>query len=395
MIKDDFPYFSNSKITYLDNGATTQKPQRVIDSVVKYYSEYCANTHRGSYKDGNLATLNYEDTRDFVRSFINANSSREIIFTKGVTEGINMVASSFVKENFKTVIISSLEHHSNIVPWHNLGYKKGNGLEVVRFNNNLEFDLSHFEELLKKNPGAFVSVTHVSNVFGIVHPIKKITELTHKYGGKVLIDGAQSLSRINIDVKEIDADFFVFSSHKSYGPTGVGVLYIKESNIKSFKLYQTGGAVIDRVTYDDSTFLDSPLCFEAGTQNIAGVIGFKSALEYIKSISYEVIQKHEKYLLELLHKGLGEIDDVLLYTHSNLVGGNLSFNIKDITPIDLGLLLDKQGVAVRAGHHCAMPIMEELGIDGTVRVSLGIYNDKEDIENFLAKLKRAVSILKD
>ncbi len=395
MIKDDFPYFKNSKITYLDSAATTQKPQCVIDSITQYYTEYCSNTHRGSYQDGNRATTEYESSREFVRNFIGAKSIKEIIFTKGVTEGINMVASSFVKDRFKTVILSALEHHSNIVPWHMQGRSPGSGLEIVRYRDNLEFDMEHFEELLKKNPNSFVSVTHVSNAFGIVQPVKEIVHIAHKYGAKVLIDGAQSLSRFEVDIKNLGADFYTLSGHKSYGPTGIGVLYINEEMLKEFRPYQTGGAVIERVTYEKSTLLDSPHCFEAGTQNIAGVIGFKSALKYISNIGYKTIETQEHLLIDIIRSRLEGIDGIHLYTGNKNIVGNISFNIENIQPIDIGLLLDKQRVAVRAGHHCAMPIMQRLKIDGTIRLSLGVYNDFQDIDKFFNSLNRAIKIIRD
>lgn len=394
MIKDDFPYIKNSGITYLDSAATTQKPQSVIDSVTKYYTEYCSNTHRGSYQDGNKATIEYESSREFIRKFIGANSIKEIVFIKGVTEGINMVASSYVKDRFKTVIISALEHHSNIVPWHMQGRSPGSGLEIVGYKDNLEFDMDHFEDLLKRNPNSFVSVTHVSNAFGIVQPVKEIVYLAHKYGAKVLLDGAQSLSRFEVDVRDLGADFYTISGHKSYGPTGVGVLYINEDCLKDFKPYQTGGAVIERVTYEKSILLDSPHCFEAGTQNIAGVIGFKSALKYISSIGYKTIETQEHLLIDIIMSRLETIDGIQLYTGKSSIVGNISFNIENIQPIDIGLLLDKQRVAVRAGHHCAMPIMEKLGIDGTIRLSLGIYNDFKDVEKFFNSLNRAIKIIR-
>ena len=395
MIKDDFPYFKNNKITYLDNASTTQKPQTVIDSVVEYYTTYCSNIHRGSYRDGNRATIEYEEARNYTKNFIGAKSIKEVIFTKGVTEGINMVASSFVKNRIDTVIISSLEHHSNIVPWHMLGKTEGNGLEVVKYKKNLEFDMEHFEELLKKFPSSFVSITHVSNAFGIVHPVKEIVSLAHKYRAKVLIDGAQSLSRFKVNVKDLGADFYVFSSHKSYGPTGVGVLYIDEHSVYDFRPYQTGGAVIDTVSYKKSALLGSPNCFEAGTQNIAGVIGFKKALEYINKIGYGYIQKQESIFVKKIVEHLSLIDGMELYTDSKNITGNISFNIKGIAALDIGLLLDKQNIAVRVGHHCAMPIMDALGIPGTIRISFAVYNDADDINNFFKGLKKAIKILKD
>ncbi len=394
MYKKDFPYFNNSKIVYLDNAATTQKPKSVIDSQVQYYENYCANTHRSNFGDANKATLNFENARKTLKEFINASTNEEIIFTKGVTESINFVANSFVK-NFKTVIISSLEHHSNIVPWHMMDRKPGAGLEVVKYKENLEFDLEHYETLLQKNPNSFVSVTHVSNAFGVIHPVKEIVELAHKYGAKVLIDGAQAISRFRLDMKELKPDFYVFSGHKCYGPTGIGVLYVDQESLKELQPYQTGGAVIEKVTFNETTLLESPQKYEAGTQNIAGVIGLGAAIDYMAHIGYKAIDREETLLLDIIYKRLSSIKDIKLYTTNKNVVGNISFNIKGILPLDLGLLLDKQGIAVRSGHHCAMPIMQALKIDGTVRISLGIYNDLNDIDNFFKALNRAIEIIKD
>lgn len=394
MIKDDFPYFSNSKNTYLDSAATSQKPQSVIDAITEYYTHYCANTHRGSYEDGNRATIEYEGARDYISKFVKTHSSRELTFTKGVTEGINMVATSFVDRSYDQVIISSLEHHSNITPWHMLGRKPGAGLDVIRYNSDLTMDLDHLESLLKRGGKNFLSVTHVSNAFGVVHPLEDIVELAHRYDTPVLVDGAQALSRIELNLSDLDVDFYSLSSHKCYGPTGIGALYIHERNLSSMRPYQTGGAVIDRVHFSGSTLLEAPLKFEAGTQNIAGVIGFRAALEYVGKVGYRSIKEKEDRLIDKVYSGLNDIEGIQLYSSPDDMVGNISFNIDGIQPIDLGTLLDKQHIAVRSGHHCAMPIMEALGIDGTVRLSLGIYNDDEDIELFFNKLNRSIEILR-
>ena len=303
MFKKDFPYFENSKTVYLDNGATTQKPKVVIDSQVEYYEKYCANTHRSNFGHANKATQELEKTRTLLKEFINASKNEEIIFTKGVTESLNFIASSYAKE-FKTVIISSLEHHSNIVPWHMQGRTLGAGLEVVNCGKNLDFDLTHFEELLKANPKSFVSITHISNAFGKIHDIKTIAKIAHKYDCVVMVDAAQSLAHLKVDVKELDVDFMAMSGHKTFAPTGVGAIYVKEKFLKDLKPYQTGGATIHEVDFTGSTLLDSPYKFEAGTQNIAGIIGFGKALEYINHVHYENIQSMEhrvyKYLDEQL-----------------------------------------------------------------------------------------------
>ena len=392
--KKFFPYFKNSDMTYLDNGATTQKLQCVIDAELEYYTHYCANTHRSNFGDANKATIHYEDARKYLQKFINAKDSSEIIFTKGVTESINFIASSFAK-NFKTVIISSLEHHSNIVPWHMQGRTLGDGLEVVGYKDNFAFDFEEFEIILEKNPNSFVSVTHISNAFGTIYDIKRICTLAHKYNSFVMIDGAQSLGHKKIDIQDIDCDFFAISGHKTFAPTGVGAIYIKQELLEKVEPYQTGGATIKTVTYNESILLDSPYKFEAGTQNIAGVIGFAKALEFINSVGYEKIESREYKLYEYLQNELKKIKEVVFYNTTKDSISNKSFNIDGIIHDDVGILLDKQKIAIRVGHHCTMPIMEKLQIKGTIRVSLAFYNDFDDIDKFIVALKRAIKMLKD
>uniref|UniRef100_UPI0040481A97 aminotransferase class V-fold PLP-dependent enzyme n=1 Tax=Aliarcobacter sp. TaxID=2321116 RepID=UPI0040481A97 len=394
MFKKDFPYFQNSKTVYLDNGATTQKPKVVIDSQVEYYEQYCSNTHRSNFGHANKATQEFEKTRVLLKEFINASKKEEIIFTKGVTESINFIASSFAKD-FKTVIISSLEHHSNIVPWHMQGRSLGNGLEVVNCNDNLDFDFEHFEQLLKANPNAFVSVTHISNAFGKIHNIQAITKLAHSYGAVVLIDGAQSLAHLKVDMQVYDCDFFAISAHKTFAPTGVGAIYIKEKYLKDVKPYQTGGATIHEVDFNSSTLLDSPFMYEAGTQNIAGVIGFGKALEYINHVHYENIETIEKKVFEYLDSELAKLPDIIFYNDISNSIGSRSFNFKGIVHDDIGILVDKMNIALRVGHHCAQPIMKKLGIKGTIRVSTAFYNDYVDVDKLIEALKKALSMLKD
>lgn len=394
MYKKDFPYFASSKTVYLDNGSSTQKPQSVIDSTVEFYSKYYSNTHRSSFGDANRATTEFENTREVLKNFINASKKEEIIFTSGVTQSINFIASSFGKK-FKNIIISSLEHHANIVPWQMQNRVFGKGLFIVNCNSNLDFDFEHFEELLKANPNSFVSVAHVTNAFGKVHDIKKIISMAHDYGCVVMIDGAQSLSSFKIDVQELDCDFFAISGHKTFGPTGVGAIYIKEKFFESVRPYQTGGAVINSVDFKEgTTFLNSPYKFEAGTQNIAGVIAFKEALKYIENIGYETIQNRKKELLEYLDSELKKLPDIIFYNDLKDCSGTRSFNFKGIMHDDISILLDKLKVALRVGHHCAQPIMKKLGIKGTIRVSLAFYNDFEDIDKLIVALKKALSMLK-
>jgi cysteine desulfurase / selenocysteine lyase len=394
MFKKDFPYFQNSKTIYLDNGATTQKPKTVIDSQVEYYEQYCSNTHRSNFGHANKATQEFEKTRVLLKEFINASKNEEIIFTKGVTESINFIASSFAKK-FKTVIISSLEHHSNIVPWHMQGRSLGKGLEVVKCDNNLNFDMKHFEELLKANPNAFVSVTHISNAFGKIHNIEAITKLAHDYGAVVMIDGAQSLAHLKVDMKYYDCDFFAISGHKTFAPTGVGAIYIKEKYLKDIEPYQTGGATIHSVDFNSSTLLDSPYKFEAGTQNIAGVIGFGKALEYLNHVHYENIETIENKVFQYLHNELSKLPGIIFYNDTQDCVGSVSFNFDGIVHDDIGILVDKMNIALRVGHHCAQPIMKQLGIKGTIRVSIAFYNDYTDVDNLIVALKKALSMLKD
>ncbi|MDY0051748.1 MAG: cysteine desulfurase [Aliarcobacter sp.] len=394
MFKKDFPYFQNSQIVYLDNGATTQKPKSVIDSQVEYYEKYCSNTHRSNFGHANKATQEFENTRVILKEFINASSKEEIIFTKGVTESINFIASSFAA-NFKTVIISSLEHHSNIVPWHMQGRSLGNGLEVVSCNDNLDFDMEHFEKLLKENPHSFVSVTHISNAFGKIHDVEAITKLAHSYGAVVMIDGAQSLAHMKIDMQHLDCDFFAISAHKTFAPTGVGAIYVKEKHLKELKPYQTGGATIHEVDFNSSTLLDSPYKFEAGTQNIAGVIGFGRALEYIDKIGYENIEAIENNVYTYLDEQLSTLPDIIFYNDISDSIGSRSFNFKGIVHDDIGILVDKMKIALRVGHHCAQPIMKKLGVKGTIRVSTAFYNNFKDVDALIVALKKALSMLKD
>lgn len=394
MFKKDFPYFQNSQTVYLDNGSTTQKPKSVIDSQVEYYETYCSNTHRSNFGHANKATQEFEKTRVILKEFINASKKEEIIFTKGVTESINFIASSYAID-FKTVIISSLEHHSNIVPWHMQGRSLGNGLEVVKCNDNLDFDMEHFEELLKANPKAFVSITHISNAFGKIHNIEAIAKLAHSYDAVIMIDGAQSLAHLKVDMQRYDVDFFAISGHKTFAPTGVGAIYIKEKYLKDVKPYQTGGATIHEVDFNSSTLLDSPYKFEAGTQNIAGVIGFGKALEYITRVGYENIESIENHIYKYLDDELSKIPDIIFYNDITNSIGSRSFNFKGIVHDDIGILVDKMNIALRVGHHCAQPIMKKLGIRGTIRVSISFYNDNTDVNNLIVALKRALSMLKD
>lgn len=393
MYKDDFPFFANSKEVYLDNAATTQKPKVVVDAVTEYYTNYCANTHRSPFGDANKATSEFEKTREELREFINASSKEEIIFTKGITESLNFIASSYGKK-FKTIIISSLEHHSNITPWHTQGRSLRDGLEVVNCDVNLEFDFEDFENKLKQNPNSLVSVVHVSNSFGVIQDIKKIISLAHSYGSKVMIDGAQSLLHVKVDVQALDVDIYAMAGHKTLAPTGVGAVYINKRILDEVAPYQTGGGTIDIVDYDHSTLLSSPFKFEAGTQNIAGIIGFGAALRYTKSVGFENIQKKNEEVFSYMKERLSTLEGIIFYTDSKNTSGSLSFNFEGISHDDIGILVSKMNVALRVGHHCTQPIMRKLGIKGTIRASVAFYNEKEDIDKLYDALKRAYGMLK-
>jgi len=392
MFKKDFLYFKNNETIYLDNAATTQKPQEVINSQIEYYENYCANTHRSSYGHANKATQKFEDARKTLREFINADLNEEIIFTKGVTESINFIAQSFAKK-FETVIISSLEHHSNIVPWHMQGRSLTKGLKVVKCNKNLDFDFEDFEKILEKNPNSFVSITHISNAFGKIHNIKEIIRLAHIYNCVVMVDGAQSLAHMSVDMQDLDVDFFAISGHKTFAPTGVGAIYVKEKYLKDLEAYQTGGATIHEVDFNSSTLLDSPYKFEAGTQNIAGVIGLGEALKFISHIGYENIETIEKDVYNYLNKELKKLPNIIFYNDIEDSIGSRSFNFKNIAHDDIAILVDKMGIALRVGHHCAQPIMKKLGIKGTIRVSIAFYNDYNDVDRLIEGLKKALSML--
>ncbi len=389
--RSDFPFFQNTQIIYLDNAATTQKPTHMLEQMNAYYTSYCANTHRGSHDLGNKATMEYEDARKQIAGFIGADAD-ELIFTRGTTEAINLVASSYVKDHFTTVIISHLEHHSNILPWQLNGFTHQHGLEVIPMDKDLNIDLEGYEELLKRHPKSFVSITHIANTFGIINPVKELIDIAHKYACEIMIDGAQALAHLPIDVKALDADFYAISAHKAYGPTGVGALYGKYELLDKMRPYQGGGSMIDDVSFEKSTFLAPPFRFEAGTQAIAEVIGFRAALEYLHTIKN--IQEHDTDLIRYAKEHLKGIDGVILYTDADNVSGNISFNIQGIHHDDIGILLSKQNIMLRTGHHCALPVMKTLNIEGTVRLSFALYNTKEDIDICIEALKRAIKVLR-
>jgi cysteine desulfurase/selenocysteine lyase len=397
-IRQDFPILAQSigkyPLVYFDNGATSQKPKVVIDSLQKYYSEINANIHRGVHTLSQLATDAYEASRETIRQHINAKEREEIIFTSGTTDSINLVASSFTTllKKDDEVIISYLEHHSNIVPWQMLCERTGAKLKVVPMDTNGELVLSEYEKLLNDKT-KIVAVSHVSNALGIINPIKDIIKKARQYDLAILIDGAQAVAHIKPDVAELDCDFYVFSAHKMCGPTGVGILYGKRNWLEKLPPYRGGGEMIQEVRFDKSTYAEIPHKFEAGTPNIAGGIAFGTAIEYLNEIGFKAIEAYEKELLAYANQKLATLENIEIYGNSDHKVSVISFNVKGIHPYDIGTIIDKMGVAVRTGHHCTQPIMDFFKIPGTIRASLSFYNTKEEIDYFISSLEKAIRML--
>lgn len=397
-VRADFPILSqkvNGKpLVYFDNGATSQKPQMVIDAISKYYQEINANIHRGVHTLSQLATDAYEASRNTIQNHINAKFAHEVIFTSGTTHGINAVANGFgsILKSGDEILVSAMEHHSNIVPWQMLCEKTGATLRVIPMNENGELLLSEFEKLLSDRT-RMVTVNHISNALGTINPIKSIIDSAHKVGAAVLIDGAQAVSHLKPDVQELDCDFYVFSGHKMFGPTGTGILYGKESWLNALPPYQGGGEMIKEVTFEKTTYADLPHKFEAGTPNIAGGIVLGTAVDYINSIGIENIQEQEKELLEYGTKRLLEIEGLKIFGTASKKTSVISFNIEGIHPYDIGTIIDKLGIAVRTGHHCAQPVMNFFNIPGTIRASFAFYNTKEEIDIMVEAVKKAKLML--
>ena len=397
-VRKDFPILSrkvNGKpLVYFDNAATSQTPKQVIDVIVDYYSNYNANIHRGVHTLSQEATDLYEQARLKIQSHFNAKFSHEIIFTSGTTHSINLVANGFssLLKKGDDIIVSALEHHSNIVPWQMLCERTGATLKVIPMNEEGELIMSKFDTLLSKNT-KLVFVNHISNALGTINPIEYIIEEAHKIGAAVLIDGAQSTPHIKPDVQALDADFYVTSAHKICGPTGVGMLYGKESWLKKLPPYQGGGEMIAEVSFEKTTYADLPHKFEAGTPNICGGIAFGAAIDYMNGIGFENIAAYENELLEYGTTKLLEIEGLKIYGTSKHKTSVISFNLKGIHPYDVGTILDKLGIAVRTGHHCAQPIMDFYKIPGTVRASFAFYNTKAEIDTFIEAVKKAKMML--
>jgi len=394
-VREDFPILSRTvygkPLIYLDNGATTQKPLCVLDAMREEYLNVNANVHRGVHWMSQQATDLHEAARETVRKFINARSTTEIVFTRGTTESLNLVASSFVEGCMKEgdeVIVSTMEHHSNIVPWQLQEQRKGIVLKVIPMTDEGELLLEEYEKLFTERT-KLVSVTQVSNVLGTVNPVKEMIRIAHEHGVPVVVDGAQSVPHFAVDGQDLDCDFLAFSGHKVYGPTGVGVLYGKEEWLDRLPPYQGGGEMIERVSFEKTTFERPPLKFEAGTPDYVATHGLATALDYVTSLGMDNILAHEQDLTRYALQQLREIEGMHIYGHRNDSGDAvISFNVGDIHHMDLGTLLDQLGIAVRTGHHCAQPLMDRLGILGTVRASFGLYNTREEVDALVAGIKR-------
>ncbi|MGM9837867.1 MAG: aminotransferase class V-fold PLP-dependent enzyme [Paludibacteraceae bacterium] len=403
MNKSDFPILAekvyNKPLVYLDNAATSQKPQAVLDAILYGYTHYNANIHRGVHRLSQIATQNHEEARQHTADFLGAKSAKEIIFTKGTTDSINMLAFSFGEAYIHEgdeIIVSQLEHHSNIVPWQMLCERKKAKLRVIPLRDDLSLNTEALKGLITEHT-KLISVAHVSNTLGIINPIEEIIQIAHARNIPVCIDGAQSAPHMRVDMQQLDCDFYACSAHKMYGPTGLGVLYGKEKWLNLLPPAEGGGEMIEHVRFERTTYNELPYKFEAGTPNFIGSYAFSAALHYMEQIGMDTIAQHETELSKYAEDQLSHIDGVKVYAPTLPKAGVISFNVynqdKLIHPFDVGTLLDRQGIAVRTGHHCAEPLVDYLGVPGTVRASFGLYNDKEDIDIFVAGLQKAIQIL--
>ena len=393
-IRKDFPIFTREiygkPLTFLDSGASAQKPQMVLDAIQKFYSEEYANIHRGVYYLSQVGTQKYEDARVKIQKFINARSPKEIIFVRGATEAINLVAQTYGREFLTSgdeIILSRMEHHSNIVPWQILRDEKNLILTVSPIDDKGNFLFDDFEKLLTERV-KLVAITHISNALGTITPIRKIIAAAHKVGAKVLVDGCQAVPHMRVDMQDLDADFYVFSGHKLYGPTGVGVLYGKEDLLNAMPPYQGGGDMIRSVTIEKTTYNDLPHKFEAGTPHIAGGIGFAAALDYVEGLGFDNIGLHEERILAYALERIHEVEGVRLIGRADNMAGIISFTMDLAHPHDIGTILDQDGIAIRTGHHCAQPVMDFFDIPSTARLSLGLYNSEQDIDRFIEGLHK-------
>lgn len=401
-IRNQFPILDKkiygNPLIYIDNAATTQKPNVVIDEITDFYRNINANVHRGVHHLSNLSTEKQEQARKRIASFINAKKETEIVFTRGTTESINLVASSFGQEFIKEgseIIISYMEHHANIVPWQMIAEKKKAVLKVIPINDRGELDLENFKKSISPKT-AIVSVSHVSNVLGTINPVKEIINISHQHNVPVLIDGAQAIAHCKVDVVDLDADFYVFSGHKIYAPTGIGVLYGKEEYLEKMPPYMGGGEMIANVTFEKTTFNELPFKFEAGTPNYVGASALAKAIDFVSNIGLDKIAEHEDILLKYsTQKLLDEFgDDIKIIGLSENKSSIISFQIGEIHPFDLGTLLDRMGVAIRTGHHCAEPLIKRFGYSSIARASFALYNTKEEVDSFVGILKKIVPMLR-
>ena len=397
-IREDFPILKQrvhgKPLVYLDNAATSQKPTAVLDSLARYYTEENSNVHRGIHSLSQQATQHYEDARGKVRSFINASEDQEIIFVRGTTEGINLVAQSYGRQHVgegDEIIISTMEHHSNIVPWQILCQERGAHLRVIPINDDGELLMDEYEKLLSPRT-KLVSIVHLSNSLGTINPVERIVEMAHSYGAPVLLDGAQSVSHTAIDVRKIGCDFFAFSGHKIYGPTGIGILYGKGELLESMPPYQGGGDMIKSVSFEKTTYNSLPYKFEAGTPNIAGVIGLGTAIDYVTTLGLEPISTYEHQLLEYGTQCLTGISSLRLIGTAKEKASILAFCLEGVHPHDIGTILDTEGIAIRTGHHCTQPLMDRFGVTATARASLAFYNTKEEIDALVKGIDKVIEV---
>jgi cysteine desulfurase/selenocysteine lyase len=397
-IRSQFPVLhqevNGKPLVYFDNAATTQKPLSVMQAINGYYELDNSNIHRGAHTLADRATRYFENTRTAVKNFINAKEDAEIIFTKGTTESINLVAATFGRMEIgkgDEIIISTMEHHSNIVPWQMLSKEKGAILKIIPISETGEIDIENFKKLLTEKT-KLVSIVHVSNALGTINPVEEIIKLAHEVGAKVLLDGAQSTNHLEVDVQKLDCDFLAFSAHKLYGPTGLGVLYGKREILENMPPYQGGGEMIKEVSFEKTTYNDIPFKFEAGTPNIADVIAFGKAIEFIEELGKKAIKQHEDELLNYATKALNDIKGFIPVGTAKEKVSVISFNINGMHPFDVGMMLDANGIAVRTGHHCTQPLMQRLGLEGTVRASFSVYNTKSEIDQMVTSVAKIAKI---
>ncbi|MDD9983156.1 MAG: cysteine desulfurase [Gammaproteobacteria bacterium] len=397
-VRAEFPILEQTvngrPLVYLDNGATSQKPRRVIDAIRRYYESDNANVHRGLHALSERATNAYEGARDAVRTFLNAADRREIVFVRGATEGLNLIAQSWARPRLEPgdeIVITTMEHHSNIVPWQLVCRQTGAQLRVAPIHDSGELDMEAFANLVSERT-RIVAVAHVSNALGTVNPVRQVVETAHAAGATVVLDGAQAAAHAAIDVRALDCDFYVFSSHKCYGPTGMGVLYGRAELLEATEPYQGGGDMIRTVSFEESTWNDLPYKFEAGTPNIAGAIGLGAAIEFMSALGMDAIAAHEREVLEYATERLGELDGIRIIGIAPEKAGILSFVVEGVHPHDVGTIVDQHGVAIRAGHHCAMPLMRRYRVPATSRASLALYNTRADIDALVESLHRVKEI---